>query len=110
MPSATTTAPPVPLSTPITASRFSDALTTLPLSALYAKAAELRNSIAHLQRSNAELEDYIRAHDADADADDNDRECYEALLENKDVVARFAERIALVRREVEDVRGLPWRE
>jgi hypothetical protein len=85
---------------PITPSRFASALPDLPLSSLYAKHAELSNQIAHLHSSNAQLEDFAR--------DNDDRECYEAVLENRLVVKRFEERIELLRKEVEG-RGLLWR-
>ncbi|KAH7080570.1 hypothetical protein BKA63DRAFT_563250 [Paraphoma chrysanthemicola] len=87
--------------TPISPTRFASALTDLPISSIYAKHAELRNSITHMQSSNAQLEDYAR--------DNDDRECYEAVLENREVMKRFEERIELLRREVVEVRGLPWR-
>lgn len=86
-------------SLPITHARFAAALTDLPLSALHAKISELKNSIAHLEKSNAELEEYVRQ--------ENDKDCYEALMENKDVMARMQERIELVKREIVEVRGLP---
>ncbi|KAF2632155.1 hypothetical protein BU25DRAFT_142304 [Macroventuria anomochaeta] len=87
--------------TPITAARFAAALTELPISSLYAKHAELINSITHLESSNKQLEDYAREND--------DRDCYEALLENRQVMKKFNERMDLIRKEVEEVRGLPWR-
>lgn len=87
--------------TPITAARFAAALTDLPISSLYAKHAELTNSITHLESSNKQLEDFAREND--------DRDCYEALLENRQVMKNFNERMELIRKEVEEVRGLPWR-
>jgi hypothetical protein len=86
---------------PITPSRFSSALTDLPISSLYAKHAELTNNIAHMQSSNKQLEDFAREND--------DRDCYEALVENRQVIKRFEERIGLIRKEVVEIRGLPWR-
>lgn len=86
--------------TPITPARFASALTDLPISSLYAKHAELTNNIAHLESSNKQLEDFAREHD--------DRDCYEALLENRQVMKSFNERMDLIRKEVEEVRGLPW--
>jgi hypothetical protein len=88
-------------STPITAARFASALNDLPISSLYAKHAELTNSITHLESSNKQLEDFAREND--------DRDCYEALLENRQVMKNFNERMELIRKEVEEVRGLPWR-
>ncbi|KAJ8114027.1 hypothetical protein OPT61_g3990 [Boeremia exigua] len=88
-------------SRPITAARFATALTELPISSLYAKHAELSNNITHLESSNKQLEDYAREND--------DRDCYEALLENRQVMKNFNERMDMIRKEVEEVRGLPWR-
>lgn len=87
--------------TPITAARFAAALNDLPISSLYAKHAELTNNIAHLESSNKQLEDFAREND--------DRDCYEALLENRQVMKSFNERMELIQKEVEEVRGLPWR-
>jgi TolA-binding protein len=88
-------------SAPITFERFSKALEDLPVESLYAKYTELSNQIRHLESSNVQLEDFAREHD--------DRDCYEALLENRQVMKRFEERKALIMHEVKDVRGLPWR-
>ncbi|KAH6615070.1 hypothetical protein C7974DRAFT_417270 [Boeremia exigua] len=88
-------------SRPITAARFAAALTELPISSLYAKHAELSNNITHLESSNKQLEDYAREND--------DRDCYEALLENRQVMKTFNERMDMIRKEVEEVRSLPWR-
>jgi hypothetical protein len=88
-------------STPINAARFAAALKDLPISSLYAKHAELTNNITHLESSNKQLEDFAREND--------DRDCYEALLENRQVMKNFNERMELIRKEVEEVRGLPWR-
>ncbi|ORY09088.1 hypothetical protein BCR34DRAFT_568986 [Clohesyomyces aquaticus] len=85
--------------TPISPSRFASALSSLPISSLHAKVHELRNSIAHLEKSNRELEEFVRV--------EQDKDCYEALLENREVVSRMEERIELVRREIVEVRGLP---
>ena len=80
-------------SRPITTARFAAALAELPISALYAKHAELSNSITHLESSNKQLEDFAREND--------DRDCYEALLENRQVMKNFNERMDLI--------SLPWR-
>ncbi|KAJ4986640.1 secondary alcohol dehydrogenase [Stagonosporopsis vannaccii] len=88
-------------SRPITAARFAAALNELPISSLYAKHSELFNNITHLESSNKQLEDFAREND--------DRDCYEALLENRQVMKNFNERMELIRKEVEEVRGLPWR-
>ena len=84
--------------TPITPARFAAALPELPLANLHAKGAELRNSIAHLQISNQELQPF---------ADEGDAECREAIEENKSVIASMEERIDLLRSEVEG-RGFLW--
>ncbi|CAO2650609.1 Nn.00g019010.m01.CDS01 [Neocucurbitaria sp. VM-36] len=86
---------------PISPARFAKALEDLPISSLYGKYAELTNQIQHLESSNKELEEYAREND--------DRDCYEALLENRQVMKRFQERIELIKKEVQEVRGLPFR-
>lgn len=86
---------------PITLTRFASALSDLSIESIYAKHSELRNNIAHMESSNIQLEEFAREHD--------DRDCYEALLENRQVIKRFEERIEALRNEVMEVRGLPWR-
>ncbi|KAF1941806.1 hypothetical protein EJ02DRAFT_454795 [Clathrospora elynae] len=86
---------------PITFTRFSAALSDLSVESLYAKYSELTNQLTHLESSNKQLEEFAREND--------DRDCYEALLENRVVMKRFEERKELIRNEVQDVRGLPWR-
>lgn len=85
---------------PISATRFAAALPDLPLSSLYAKVAEIANSISHLQASNKELQ---------VCAAEGDSECAEALMENVQVIDRMKERMNLLRNEVER-RGLVWNE
>ncbi|KAF2706525.1 hypothetical protein K504DRAFT_458929 [Pleomassaria siparia CBS 279.74] len=85
---------------PITSERFAAALRELPVSSLHAKVSELQNAIAHLEESNKALEEFVR--------EENDQDCYEALMENKEVVLRNRERIELIRKEVVELRGLPW--
>ncbi|KAF1970319.1 hypothetical protein BU23DRAFT_214328 [Bimuria novae-zelandiae CBS 107.79] len=87
-------------SLPISPERFAKALESLSVSSLHAKAAELRNSITHLEKSNAELEEYVRQ--------EQDKDLYEAILENRDVIRRMEERIELVKKEVTEIRCLPW--
>ena len=87
-------------STPIPLPRFAEAITDLPLSNLHFKAAEIRNSIAHLKVSNQELKDF---------ADGGDQDCAKALSENREVIESMEERILLLRREVER-RGYTWGE
>jgi hypothetical protein len=86
---------------PITFTRFSKALEDLSPESLYAKYSELTNQLAHLESSNKQLEEFAR--------DNDDRDCYEALLENRQVMKRFGERREAIRHEVNVVRGLPWR-
>jgi hypothetical protein len=85
---------------PITPARFAAAVKDLPLPSLYNKAAELRNSIAHLQSSNEQLMPFSEA---------GDLECSEAILENVEVIKRMEERIQLLKLEVEG-RGMRWTE
>ncbi|EEH06044.1 conserved hypothetical protein [Histoplasma capsulatum G186AR] len=92
-------------STPITPQAFAEALKSLPLSSLYAKVSELRNSIAHLQRSNDELARYI----AESSPDNHDQDCEDAIRENEVVIVRMQERIDLLKVEVEE-RGQRWSE
>ena len=86
---------------PITFTRFSKALEDLSVESLYAKYSELTNQLTHLESSNKQLEEFAREND--------DRDCYEALMENKQVMKRFEERREAIKNEVKDVRGLPWR-
>ncbi|MCJ1318730.1 hypothetical protein MMC15_004060 [Xylographa vitiligo] len=82
----------------ITPARFAAALPDLPLSSLHAKAAELRNSIAHLQASNNQLRSF---------ADKGDADCADAIRENDEVMKRMRDRIVLLKAEVEG-RGFLW--
>ena len=85
---------------PISPARFAAALTDLPLSSLYAKAAELDNSISHLQKSNTQLLPF---------AQDGDSDCRQALEENQEVIERMEDRIHLLKLEVQK-RGQVWHE
>lgn len=87
-------------STPIPLHRFAEAIRGLPLSNLHLKAAELHNSIAHLESSNQQLK---------PSADDGDRVCSDAIGENLEVIGRMRERISLLKQEVEQ-RGFLWEE
>lgn len=89
-------------SRPITTEAFADALTALPLPSVYAKALEIHNSMAHLQRSNAELRQFI-----DESQQGGDEDCEEAIRENEDVITRMDERLELVKTELEG-RGQDW--
>ena len=84
--------------TPISSARFAAALVELPLPSLHAKAAEIRNSIAHLEISNNELRNYAVAGDLD---------CADAMRENIEVIDRMKERLGLLKKEVEH-RGYMW--
>jgi hypothetical protein len=84
--------------TPITPARFRLAIHDLAISNLHAKAAELRNSLAHLASSNAQLKEF---------ADAGDRDCADAIRENEIVIQRFQDRIQMLREEVEG-RGMRW--
>ncbi|KAK4181675.1 hypothetical protein QBC36DRAFT_373899 [Triangularia setosa] len=87
---------------PITPQAFATALTTLSLPSLHLKVLELRNSIAHLDYSNEQLQPF-------ASTSPPDDVCVEAIQENNIVIERMQERIKLVRDEVES-RGFSWRE
>lgn len=78
-------------STPISAHQFASAIKDLPLGNLYAKAVELRNSITHLESSNQQLEIFA----------EDDQLCADAIKENEDVIKNMAERISLLKSEVE---------
>jgi len=90
---------PAVTATPITNARFAAALTDLSIASLHAKAAELRNSLYHLRHSNAQLQPF---------ADSGDRDCKEAIAENEAVMARFRERVDMLKVEVVMVRRMPW--
>lgn len=74
---------------------------------LHLKVLEIRNSIAHLQYSNDQLKPF--AEPEAASSTEPDRDCIEAIAENEGVIDRMAERIALIRMEVEE-RGVSWTE
>ncbi len=112
---------------PINPARFAEALKDLSASSLALKVLELRNSIAHLDYSNAELRPFAEG-TSSAFAGDNgennnsnggnqqqhragtpDQDCIDAIAENEAVIGRMQERIQLIRTEVES-RGLSWRE
>lgn len=90
---------------PISPGAFAEALKDLPLSTLHLKAAELRNSIAHLDYSNEQLKPFALGTEGGAP----DPDCADAISENEIVIARMQERIALLRAEVEG-RGSSWLE
>ena len=86
--------------TPITPERFAEAIKELPLANLHFKAAEIRNSIAHLVSSNQQLQPFV---------DEGDPDCIDAIQENLVVIQRMEERILLLKGEVEG-RGFRWGE
>ena len=98
---------------PISSAQFSLAIQDLPLENLYAKAKEIENSIAHLERSNRQLQEYSDSIKRDetlggeVKEEVGDRECLEAIRENAVVVQRQTERVGLLRAEVER-RGGGW--
>jgi len=99
---------------PISAAAFASALESLPAENLYTKAVEIRNSIAHLERSNIQLQEYSDsiANDTSIPADvrgRGDAECLEAIRENIVVIERQRDRIALLKAEMER-RGGRWHE
>lgn len=91
-------------SLPITADVFAEAVKELPLSAIYAKVSELRNSISHLRRSNEELRSFITI---ECDSDDDKRELESYIVENEAVITSMEERTMLLKTEVEN-RGQRW--
>lgn len=105
--------------TPISPSRFAAALKDLSIGMLHLKALEVRNSIAHLQYSNDQLRPFAEgsavASDSTASSSgttaqqEPDQDCVDAIRENEQVIDRMAERIALIRAEVEE-RGVSWSE
>ncbi|KIW99823.1 uncharacterized protein Z518_10751 [Rhinocladiella mackenziei CBS 650.93] len=99
-------------SQPISAERFALAIQDLPVENLYSKAHEIANSIVHLERSNRQLQEYIESIRSDTTLPDNtreesDKDCSDAIQENKVVIERQQERIELLKREVER-RGARW--
>ncbi|GAB1215997.1 hypothetical protein ATERTT37_005197 [Aspergillus terreus] len=91
-------------SAPITLDAFAEAIKELPLSVVYAKVTELRNSIAHLRRSNAELQTFVAE---SCDTEDEKRELEGYISENEGVMTSMTDRIMLLKAEVES-RGQRW--
>ncbi len=101
-------------SQPISAERFAFALQDLPAENLYSKARELENSIAHLERSNRTLQEYIDSIKTDTSLpettrQEGDKDCSDAVSENQIVIERQRERINLLKLEIER-RGAKWHE
>lgn len=84
---------------PISSARFAAALKSLSLDTLYAKTAEIHNSVTHLEASNQDLQEYAA----------EDSECADAIWENMATIGRMHERIDLLKKEVES-RGFVWDE
>lgn len=90
-------------SLPLSPAAFAEAIQELPLSSVYSKVAELRNSIAHLHRSNAELRLFLTE---SQDPEEEKKELEGYIVENERVVTSMNERIVLLRTELER-RGQP---
>ncbi|PYH95850.1 hypothetical protein BO71DRAFT_322351 [Aspergillus ellipticus CBS 707.79] len=91
-------------SLPIAPAAFAEAIKELTLPVLYAKVSEIRNSIAHLHRSNLELRTFV---DESCETESDRRELESYILENEGVLVSMTERIALLKAEVE-ARGQQW--
>ena len=89
---------------PINLNAFAEAIKELPLSAVYNKVLELRNSIAHLHRSNAELRLFL-LESQEPEEEKQDIRAY--VTENEGVIESMNERISLLKIEMEN-RGQPW--
>ncbi|KAI5304453.1 hypothetical protein KEM56_006483 [Ascosphaera pollenicola] len=86
---------------PITREAFALALKDLSVPIIYGKVSEIRNSLAHLQRSNGEMQAYID------EGIEGKEELEEAIAENAIVAERMQTRIELCRMELER-RGAKW--
>ncbi|KAL7902258.1 hypothetical protein HDV63DRAFT_361181 [Trichoderma sp. SZMC 28014] len=102
--------------TPIAPARFASAIKDLSIGMLHLKVLEIRNSIAHLQYSNDQLKPFAEGTSVALGGDSTsstsaepDQDCIDAIKENELVIDRMAERLAIVRVEVED-RGISWTE
>ncbi|KAF7950767.1 uncharacterized protein EAE97_002319 [Botrytis byssoidea] len=94
---------------PISPAAFAEALKDLPMSTLHLKAAELRNSIAHLDYSNEELKPFAEGRAPECVDGKPDEDCIDAIRENEIVITRMETRISLLRTEIE-ARGGVWGE
>lgn len=101
--------------TPIAPARFASAIKDLSIGMLHLKVLEIRNSIAHLQYSNDQLKPFAEGTsvalggESTSSSAEPDQDCIDAIKENELVIDRMAERLAIVRVEVED-RGISWTE
>ena len=98
----------------ISAADFSRAIEDLPAENLYTKHSEIANSVAHLERSNKQLQEYSDSIRTDTSLDagvreEGDEDCLEAVRENEVVIQRQRERMELLKAEVER-RGGRWHE
>ncbi|KAG8165192.1 hypothetical protein KVR01_005467 [Diaporthe batatas] len=102
---------PQDITAPITPARFAAALKDLSPASLHLKVLEIRNSLAHLAHSNAQLRPFAEGAVAaiGGSPGEPDADCAEAIRENEAVIERMRGRIELVRAEVEG-RGMSWRE
>lgn len=102
---------PQDITAPITPARFAAALKDLSPASLHLKVLEIRNSLAHLAHSNAQLRPFAEGTVAAIGGapGEPDADCAEAIRENEAVIERMKGRIELVRAEVEE-RGMSWRE
>lgn len=102
---------PQDITAPITPARFAAALKDLSAASLHLKVLEIRNSLAHLAHSNAQLRPFAEGAAAAPGGvpGEPDADCADAIRENEAVIERMKGRIELVRAEVEE-RGLSWRE
>lgn len=102
---------PQDITAPITPARFAAALKDLSPASLHLKVLEIRNSLAHLAHSNAQLRPFAEGAAAapGATPGEPDADCADAIRENEAVIERMRGRVELVRAEVE-ARGLSWGE
>lgn len=96
---------------PISPARFAEAIKDLSAPSLHLKTLELRNSLAHLAYSNAQLRPFADGTETPRGGAPGrpDPDCADAMRENEAVMARMRARVALIRAEVEG-RGLSWTE
>ncbi|PHH58983.1 hypothetical protein CDD81_3971 [Ophiocordyceps australis] len=91
---------------PISPSRFAAAIKDLSPSTLRLKLLEIRNSIAHLDYSNAQMLPFAQP---SSPSTLPDQDCIDAIAENQGVVQHMMQRVELIRAEVE-ARSLAWQE
>lgn len=91
-------------SLPINPAAFAEAITELPLSAVYGKVSELRNSITHLHRSNLELRIFLLE---SQDTEEEKKEIEGYVNENETVIDSMKERLLLLKKELEN-RSQEW--